>query len=207
MFSSIVSYFLHFSPETLLNNLLPQHHDLIPIPLAVTVTCSAAPSRKICAGPASRPSHCTATVQKTLHETRSSSWWIADSSERSRLHGVQGMVSGSRVTTTTTSCRCLRFPLRGIVQAGTPPQEMVGKCINKTKDNKDKPVCPCEALCGAAWDPAGSQPLPGISDGFGPVLRLCGGRKKKLDKGLGSLPQLSPGTSARSAGSFKGPRS
>lgn len=26
-------------------------------------------------------------------------------------------------------------------------------------------------------------------------------------KGLGSLPRLSPGTSARSAGSFKGPRS
>ena len=78
----------------------------------------------------------------------------------------------------------------------------MGKCINKTKDNKDKPVCPCEALCGAVWDPAGSQPLPGISDGFGPVLKLCGGRKKKLDKEPGSLPQLSPGTSARSAGSY-----
>ena len=81
---------------------------------------------------------------------------------------------------------------------------MVGKCINKTKDNKDKPVCPCEALCGAAWDPAGSQPLPGISDGFGPVLRLCGGRKKKLDKEPGSHPQLSLGTTARSAGSYGG---
>ena len=44
-------------------------------------------------------------------------------------------------------------------------------------------------------------------DGFGPVSRPCGGRKKKLDKGLGSLPRLSPGTSARSADSFKGPRS
>ena len=30
---------------------------------------------------------------------------------------------------------------------------------------------------------------------------------EKLDKGLGSLPRISPGTSARSAGSFKGPRS
>ena len=68
-------------------------------------------------------------------------------------------------------------------------------------------VSPCEALCGANWDLAGSRPLPGISGGFGPVLRLCGGRKKKLDKDLGSLSQLSPGTSARSAGSFKGLRS
>ena len=50
--------------------------------------------------------------------------------------------AGGRATTTTTSCRCLRFPLRGIVQAGAPPQEMVGKCINKTKDNKEKSVCP-----------------------------------------------------------------
>ena len=61
---------------------------------------------------------------------------------------------------------------------------MVGKCINKTKNNKDKPVCPCEALCGAVRDPAGSQSLPGISGGFGPVLRLCGGRKKKQEKAL-----------------------
>ena len=32
-------------------------------------------------------------------------------------------------------------------------------------------------------------------------------RKKKQDKEPGSLPQLSPGTTARSAGSFKGSRS
>ena len=81
---------------------------------------------------------------------------------------------------------------------------MVGKCINKTKDNKDKPVCPCEALCGAAWDPAGSQPLPGISDGFGPVLRLCGGRKKKQDKDRGSASGLRSDHSSPQCGLFQG---
>ena len=38
---------------------------------------------------------------------------------------------------------------------------------------------------GKAWDLAGSQPLPGISDEFGPLLRLCGGQKKKQEKMAG----------------------
>ena len=56
------------------------------------------------------------------------------------------------------------------------------KIGNKTKGNKQGPVSRCEALCGAVRDPAGSQPLRGILDGSGPVLRLCGGRKKKQEK-------------------------
>ena len=43
------------------------------------------------------------------------------------------------------SCRCLRFPPQGIVQAGNPPQEMLWrKCISKTKDSKGKPVSPAK---------------------------------------------------------------
>ena len=45
------------------------------------------------------------------------------------------------------------------------------------------------------------SPIWGGNEGYG------AGDDMKLDKGLGSLPRLSPGTSARSAGSFKGPRS
>ena len=116
MVSSIVSYFLHFSPETLLNNLLPQHHDLIPIPLAVTVTCSAAPSRKICAGPASRVSYSTATVQKTLHRMRSGSWWNADSSARWQPSRCAVTEASGRGTTTTTFCRSLCFSQQTTVQ-------------------------------------------------------------------------------------------
>ena len=43
---------------------------------------------------------------------------------------------------------------------------------------------------------------PGDFGGFGPLLRLCGGRKKKLDKEPGSTPRLLQATSARSAGSY-----
>ena len=43
--------------------------------------------------------------------------------------------------------------------------------------------------------------LLGENEGYG----TCDDEKQ--DKGLGSLPRISPGTSARSAGSFKGPRS
>ena len=142
MFSSIVSYFLHFSPETLLNNLLPQHHDLIPIPLAVTVTCSAAPSRKICAGPASRVSYSTATVQKTLHRMRSGSWWNADSSARWQPSRCAVTEASGRGTTTTTFCRSLCFSQQTTVQVRGLPQEMARKCINKTKDNKEKHLSP-----------------------------------------------------------------
>ena len=126
------------------------YYDLKPIPLAVYSYLVCCAGQKDLCWPSIKTialhCNCSETVRKTLHGMQSGSWWIADSSARSRLHGVQGMVSGSRVTTTTTSCRCLRFPLRGIVQAGAPPREIVGKCINKTKNNKDKPVCPCEAL-------------------------------------------------------------
>lgn len=100
--------------------------------------------------------------------------------------------------------------------------------MNKTKSNKKKscrqvippkksenwlrhatpalvaPVSRCVRFFGAGWSPS---PCKGFEAVFGSCLRLFGGRKSKLDKELGSLPQLSPGTSARSAGSFKGPRS
>ena len=110
---------------------------------------------------------------------------------------------------------------------GKAPQQMVGKCMNKTKSNKEKScrqvitpksgnrtgratptlfgrVSGCVHFFGAGWSPS---PFKGFEAVFGSFLRLFGGRKDKLDKGLGSLPQLSPGTSARSAGSFKGLRS
>ena len=99
--------------------------------------------------------------------------------------------------------------------------------MNKTKSNKEKScrqvitpksgnrtgratptlfgrVSGCVHFFGAGWSPS---PFKGFEAVFGSFLRLFGGRKDKLDKDLGSLPQLSPGTSARSAGSFKGPRS
>ena len=182
-------------------------YDLKPIPLAVYSYLVCCAGQKDLCWPSIKTIalHCNCSENAARDAVKQ--LVNADSSARWQLSRCAATEVGDRVTTTTTSCRCLRFPLRGIVQAGAPPQEMMGKCINKTKDNKDKPVCPCEALCGAGWDPKGPRPLPGISDGFGPVLRFCGGRKKKLDKEPGSLPRLSPGTSARSAGSFKRPRS
>ena len=94
--------------------------------------------------------------------------------------------------------------------------------MNKTKSNKEKScrqvitpksgnrtgratptlfgrVSGCVHFFGAGWSPS---PFKGFEAVFGSFLRLCGGRKKKQDKGLGSLPRLSPGTSARSAGSY-----
>lgn len=99
---------------------------------------------------------------------------------------------------------------------------MVGKCMNKTKSNKEKScrqvitpksgnrtgratptlfgrVSGCVHFFGAGWSPS---PFKGFEAVFGSFLRLFGGRKDKLDKEPGSLPQLSPGTSARSAGSY-----
>ena len=99
--------------------------------------------------------------------------------------------------------------------------------MNKTKSNKKKScrqvitpksgnrtgratptlfgrVSGCVHFFGAGWSPS---PFKGFEAVFGSFLRLFGGRKDKQDKGLGSLPQLLPGTSARSAGSFKEPRS
>ena len=74
----------------------------------------------------------------------------------------------------------------------------------QAKDPLSAPVRPCEALCGANWDLAGSQPLPGISGGFGPVLRLCGGRKKKQDKDRGSASGLRSDHSSPQCGLFQG---
>ena len=62
----------------------------------------------------------------------------------------------------------------------------------------------CEALSGAVRDPAGSQPLPGILGGFGPVLGLCGGRKKKQDKDRGSASGLRSDHSSPQCGLFQG---
>ena len=96
--------------------------------------------------------------------------------------------------------------------------------MNKTKSNKEKScrqvitpksgnrtgratptlfgrVSGCVHFFGAGWSPS---PFKGFEAVFGSFLRLFGGRKDKLDKEPGSLPRLSPGTSARSAGSYGG---
>ena len=66
-------------------------------------------------------------------------------------------------------------------------------------------VRPCEPLCGLLRGGAASLPWRGIQSlfraDFCGLPRLCGGRKKKQDKGLASEPTLCPITSARSAGS------
>ena len=59
-------------------------------------------------------------------------------------------------------------------------------------------------LCARLESRDGPQPRQTPESGREPVWRLCGGRKKKLDKEVPSLPHLSTGTTARSAGSFKG---
>ena len=94
--------------------------------------------------------------------------------------------------------------------------------MNKTKSNKEKScrqvitpksgnrtgratptlfgrVSGCVHFFGAGWSPS---PFKGFEAVFGSFLRLFGGRKDKLDKEPGSPPRLSPGTSARSAGSY-----
>ena len=99
--------------------------------------------------------------------------------------------------------------------------------MNKTKSNKKKscrqviiseiknwagteisalfgPVSRCVRLWREQWE---QTPARAVRTDLGRFPRTDGGRKSKLDKDLGSPPQLSPGTSARSAGSFKGPRS
>ena len=99
--------------------------------------------------------------------------------------------------------------------------------MNKTKSNKKKscglvitpqsgnrtrhatpalfaPVSRCVRFFGAGCSPS---PCKGFDAVFGSFFRLFGGRKSKLDKDLGSPPRLRQATSARSAGSFKEPRS
>ena len=61
---------------------------------------------------------------------------------------------------------------------------------------------PSKALCRAVWAPVRSQLLPGILDGFGPILRLCGGRKNRRKPWRFYGAQAV--TSARSAGGFRG---
>ncbi len=69
-------------------------------------------------------------------------------------------------------------------------------------------VRPCEPLCGLLRVGAASLPQRGISSRFRANFRgfprLCGGRKKKQDKGLASLPPFRPDTSARRADSLRG---
>ena len=99
--------------------------------------------------------------------------------------------------------------------------------MNKTKSNKKKscrqviiseiknwagteisalfgPVSRCVRLWREQWE---QTPARAVRTDLGRFPRTDGGRKSKQDKEPGSLPRLSPGTSARSAGSFKGPRS
>ena len=57
-------------------------YNLKPIPLAVYNYLVSAPGRKNFAGPASRPSRCTAAVRKMQRGMRSRYWWNAESSAR-----------------------------------------------------------------------------------------------------------------------------
>ena len=68
-------------------------------------------------------------------------------------------------------------------------------------------VRPREPLCDLLRGGAASLPRRGVLSRFRAdfcgLPRLCGGRKKKQDKGLASLPPSCPDTSVRSADSLR----
>ena len=107
---------------------------------------------------------------------------------------------------------------------GKAPQQMVGKCINKTKSNKKKPCCQVSTLesenwmrnatharfglvsrcVGLCWEQREQTPPSSVWAGLGRFPRTDGGRKSKQDKQQASSVTPCSVTSARSAGSYGG---
>lgn len=64
-----------------------------------------------------------------------------------------------------------------------------GSVSTKRRVTRKSPRVPFAGLCGGFGTMPGPKP-PGIPDGFGLLLRLCGERKKKQDKGVTSSPPI-----------------
>ena len=91
------------------------------------------------------------------------------------------------------------------VTSGKWPSWSVSKCSRSWRHRLRNPrVRPCEPLCEFPFG-VGQRPSHwrGFSGGFRGLFRLCGGRKKKQDKGLASLPPSRPDASVRSADSLR----
>ena len=94
------------------------------------------------------------------------------------------------------------------VTSGKWPSWSVSKCSRSWRHRSQKPrVRPREPLCGLLRGGAASLPWRGIQSlfraDFCGLPRLCGGRRKRQDKGLASLPPSCPDTSVRSADSLR----
>lgn len=90
------------------------------------------------------------------------------------------------------------------VTSGKWPSWSVSKCSRSWRHRSQKPrVRPCEPLCELLLGGAASLSRKGFSGGFRGHFRLCGGRRKRQDKRLASLPPSCPLTSARSADSLR----
>ena len=94
------------------------------------------------------------------------------------------------------------------VTSGKWPSWSVSKCSRSWRHRSQKPrVRPCEPLCGLLRGGAAPLPWRGIQSlfraDFCGLPRLCGGRRKRQDKRLASLPPLRPDTSARRADSLR----
>ena len=72
------------------------------------------------------------------------------------------------------------------------------------REEKITPVWPCEPLCALFPERAVSTQAPPYLFGasLGLISGICGGRKKKQDKGQASKLPLCPVKTARSAGSY-----
>ena len=74
------------------------------------------------------------------------------------------------------------------VTSGKWPSWSVSKCSRSWRHRSQKPrVRPCEPLCGLLRGGAASLPRKGFSGGFRGHFRLCGGRKKRQEKGIGAF--------------------
>ena len=76
---------------------------------------------------------------------------------------------------------------------------MDGLWTERQREEKTAHVWPYEPLCALFRQRAAAICTP---DGLSLVSGICGGRKKKQDKGQASKPPLCPVTTARSAGSY-----
>lgn len=94
------------------------------------------------------------------------------------------------------------------VTSGKWPSWSVSKCSRSWRHRSQKPrVRLCEPLCGLLRGGAAPLPWRGIQSlfraDFCGLPRLCGGRRKRQDKRLASLPPFRPDTSARRADSLR----
>ena len=82
---------------------------------------------------------------------------------------------------------------------GRSPDPLWTACGPKGREKKKPPMFGPMSRCVPSFG-RGQQPC--TPDGLGLVSGICGGRKKKQDKGQASKPPLCPVTTARSAGSY-----